>query len=104
LEVRLHKVEIGSATTAAMISACAAQCVQKALKETESILLEPMMNMEVTINIWNVVNGGGGGGCILLSCSRLFVCLFVCLMVFNTTFNNISVLLMEETGGPGENH
>jgi len=31
-------------------------------------------------------------------------------MVFNTTFNNISdiswrsVLLMEETGGPGENH
>jgi hypothetical protein len=40
----------------------------------------------------------------------LFVCLFVCLKVFNTTFNNISVIswwsvvLMEETGGPGENH
>jgi len=37
-------------------------------------------------------------------------CLFVCLMVFNTTFNNISVilwwsiLLVEETGGPWENH
>jgi hypothetical protein len=36
--------------------------------------------------------------------------LFACLMVFNTTFNNISVitwpsvLLVEETGGPGENH
>ena len=36
--------------------------------------------------------------------------MFVCLMVFNTTFNNISViswrsvLLVEETGGPGENH
>ena len=36
--------------------------------------------------------------------------LFVCLMVFNATFNNISViswwlvLLMEETGGPRENH
>ena len=35
---------------------------------------------------------------------------FVCLMVFNATFNNISViswrsvLLVEETGGPGENH
>jgi len=35
---------------------------------------------------------------------------FVCLMVFNATFNNISViswrsvLLMEEPGGPGENH
>jgi hypothetical protein len=37
-------------------------------------------------------------------------CLFVCLMVFNLTFNNISVislrsvLLVEETAGPGENH
>jgi hypothetical protein len=36
--------------------------------------------------------------------------LFVCLMVFNAAFNNISViswqsvLLMEEIGGPGENH
>jgi len=36
--------------------------------------------------------------------------MFVCLMVFNATLNNISViswrsvLLMEETGGPGENH
>jgi hypothetical protein len=25
-------------------------------------------------------------------------------MVFNAIFNNISVLLMEETGIPGENH
>ena len=44
------------------------------------------------------------------------MCMFACLMVFNhetlinTTFNNISVaswlsvLLVEETGGPGENH
>ena len=36
--------------------------------------------------------------------------LFDCLIVFNATFNNISVisgrsfLLVEETGGPGENH
>ena len=36
--------------------------------------------------------------------------MFVCLMVFNTTFNNLSViswqsvLLVDETGGPGENH
>jgi hypothetical protein len=34
----------------------------------------------------------------------------ICLMVFNATFNNISViswrsvLLVEEKGGPGENH
>jgi hypothetical protein len=39
-----------------------------------------------------------------------FVCLFICLMVLNATFNNISViswrlvLLVEETGGSGENH
>jgi len=36
--------------------------------------------------------------------------MFVCLTVFNATFNNISiiswrsVLLVEETGGIGENH
>jgi hypothetical protein len=40
----------------------------------------------------------------------LVLCLFVCLMVLNATFNNISVilwrsdLLVEESGGPGENH
>ena len=40
----------------------------------------------------------------------LYVCLFVCLMVFSATFNNISaillwsILLVEETRGPGENH
>jgi hypothetical protein len=39
--------------------------------------------------------------------SESYVCLFVCL--FDATFNNISViswrsvLLVEETGGPGEN-
>ena len=38
------------------------------------------------------------------------VCLFVCLMVFNAPFKNISViswrlvLLVDETGGPSENH
>jgi hypothetical protein len=40
----------------------------------------------------------------------IWFCLFVCLMVFNATFSNISViswrsaLLVEEAGGPGENH
>jgi hypothetical protein len=40
-----------------------------------------------------------------------YFCYFVCvIVVFNTTFNNISVilwqpvLLVEETGVPGENH
>jgi hypothetical protein len=38
------------------------------------------------------------------------ISLLVCLMALNATFNNISVtlwqsvLLVEETGGPGENH
>ena len=45
-----------------------------------------------------------------LSILKIFTLTIVCLMVFNTTFNNISViswrsiLLVEETGGPGENH
>jgi hypothetical protein len=47
---------------------------------------------------------------ILLLCDFEYRCLIVCLMVFNATFNNISViswrsvLLVEETGGPGEIH
>jgi hypothetical protein len=46
----------------------------------------------------------------LQSKRRYQIYLSVCLMVFNATFNNISfiswpsVLLVEETGGPGENH
>jgi hypothetical protein len=42
--------------------------------------------------------------------SELCAFIAVCLFVFNTTFNNISViswqsvLLVEETGVPGENH
>jgi hypothetical protein len=44
---------------------------------------------------------------LMLSCIYIFLVRF---MVFNATFNNISViswrsvLLVEETGGPGENH
>ena len=44
------------------------------------------------------------------ACYEGSVCLFVCLVVFNATFNNISVIswrsvsLVEETGGPRENH
>jgi hypothetical protein len=46
-----------------------------------------------------------------MSCILLYYELdVVCLLVFNATFNNISViswwsvLLVEETGGPGEKH
>ena len=48
VEVCLHKIEIGRGTTDAMLSACATQCVINALKQTESVLLEPMMKMEVS--------------------------------------------------------
>ena len=47
---------------------------------------------------------------ILHNILRHWFCLFVCLIVLNATFNNISVkswlsvLLLEETGVPGENH
>jgi hypothetical protein len=43
---------------------------------------------------------------VLITVEHVFLCLFV----LNATFNNISViswrsvLLVEETGGPGENH
>ena len=45
-----------------------------------------------------------------LSVAFFFSCVIVCLVVFNATFNNISViswwsvLLVEESRGPGENH
>ena len=46
----------------------------------------------------------------LSSVESWYVCWLVGFMVFNANFNNISViswrsdLLVEETGGPGENH
>ena len=49
VEVFLHKIEVGPGTTDAMVSACASQCVYKALKEGEPVLLEPMMKMEVNL-------------------------------------------------------
>jgi hypothetical protein len=46
----------------------------------------------------------------MVMCKGEWRILFVCLLVLNATFNNISViswrsvLFVEETGGPGENH
>jgi hypothetical protein len=46
----------------------------------------------------------------LLTDKKPFSSIYICLTVFNVTINNISViswrsvLLLEETGGPGENH
>jgi hypothetical protein len=68
------------------------------------------MARKITVILWvmlinnmELIKRGGAEGC-------LFACLLVCLMVCNATFNNISViswrsvLLVEETGGPGENY
>ncbi len=72
----------------------------------------PMAYLSVIISIWMTV-GVTVDRYILVCWIRYSkVCLLanVCLMVLNATFNNISiiswrsVLLMEETGGPGENH
>jgi hypothetical protein len=47
---------------------------------------------------------------LLLNVMNIIIMMFVCLMVVNATFNNISViswrsvLLVEETGVPGEKH
>jgi hypothetical protein len=53
----------------------------------------------------------GRCGCMVVGfTTTCAISLFVCLMVFNAAFNNISViswqsvLLVEETVGPGENH
>ncbi len=47
VEVGLHSLHIGPGTSLAMVSACAAQCVTKALHEAHTGLLEPMMKLEV---------------------------------------------------------
>ena len=61
--------------------------------------MTPLKTLTIFITFWFVYH----------SCSCNIV-LVICLLVFNATFNNISViswwsvLLVEETGVPGENH
>ena len=47
VEVRLHEFTASRRVLDTLITACAATCVQRALSEATSILLEPMMNIEV---------------------------------------------------------
>jgi hypothetical protein len=60
--------------------------------------------------IWNLAYASWNLVILRLPSTGNWFCEFVCLMVFNATFNNISViswrsvLLVEETGGPRENH
>ena len=64
-----------------------------------SCMMTPLKTLTIVITFWLVYH--------LCSCNIVLV---VCLLVFNATFNNISViswlsvLLVEETGVPGENH
>ncbi|XP_015427054.1 PREDICTED: ribosome-releasing factor 2, mitochondrial [Myotis davidii] len=47
--VTLHSLMIHPGTSSTMISACVSRCVQKALKTADKQILEPLMNLEVTV-------------------------------------------------------
>ncbi|KAF4024267.1 hypothetical protein G4228_016396 [Cervus hanglu yarkandensis] len=49
LAVTLHSLVIHPGTSTTMISACVSRCLQKALKKAEKQILEPLMNLEVTV-------------------------------------------------------
>nr|XP_020659689.1 ribosome-releasing factor 2, mitochondrial isoform X1 [Pogona vitticeps]XP_020659690.1 ribosome-releasing factor 2, mitochondrial isoform X1 [Pogona vitticeps] len=47
--VTVYAVTAGSDTSPTMISACVSRCMQKALKKADKQLLEPLMNLEITV-------------------------------------------------------
>ncbi|XP_059865294.1 ribosome-releasing factor 2, mitochondrial isoform X2 [Delphinus delphis] len=47
--ITLHSLVIHPGTSTAMISACVSRCLQKALKKADKQILEPLMNLEVTV-------------------------------------------------------
>ncbi|KAF7250563.1 Ribosome-releasing factor 2, mitochondrial [Varanus komodoensis] len=47
--VTVHTVAVNPETSLTMVSACSARCVQKALKKADRKLLEPLMNLEITM-------------------------------------------------------
>uniref|UniRef100_A0A8C0R9I9 Ribosome-releasing factor 2, mitochondrial n=2 Tax=Canis lupus familiaris TaxID=9615 RepID=A0A8C0R9I9_CANLF len=47
--ITLHSLIIHPGTSTTMISACVSRCVQKALKKADKQVLEPLMNLEVTV-------------------------------------------------------
>ncbi|XP_059949029.1 ribosome-releasing factor 2, mitochondrial isoform X2 [Mesoplodon densirostris] len=49
IAITLHSLVIHPGTSTAMISACASRCLQKALKKADKQILEPLMNLEVTV-------------------------------------------------------
>nr|XP_008990183.2 ribosome-releasing factor 2, mitochondrial isoform X3 [Callithrix jacchus]XP_035147297.2 ribosome-releasing factor 2, mitochondrial isoform X3 [Callithrix jacchus] len=47
--ITLHSLTVHPGTSTTMISACVSRCVQKALKKADKQVLEPLMNLEVTV-------------------------------------------------------
>ncbi|XP_057597034.1 ribosome-releasing factor 2, mitochondrial isoform X3 [Hippopotamus amphibius kiboko] len=47
--ITVHSLVIHPGTSTTMISACVSRCVQKALKKADKQILEPLMNLEVTV-------------------------------------------------------
>uniref|UniRef100_A0A8D2B3A7 Ribosome-releasing factor 2, mitochondrial n=1 Tax=Sciurus vulgaris TaxID=55149 RepID=A0A8D2B3A7_SCIVU len=47
--ITLHSMVIHPGTSTTMVSACVSRCVQKALKKADKQVLEPLMNLEVTV-------------------------------------------------------
>ncbi|XP_006901492.1 PREDICTED: ribosome-releasing factor 2, mitochondrial [Elephantulus edwardii] len=47
--ITLHSLIVHPGTSTTMISACVSRCVQKALKKADKQILEPLMNLEVTV-------------------------------------------------------
>ena len=47
VQVSLHDFRAKYGTSLSMISACTAACIADALKQSSSVLLEPMMKLEV---------------------------------------------------------
>ncbi|XP_074851531.1 ribosome-releasing factor 2, mitochondrial [Carettochelys insculpta] len=48
--VTVYSMTVHSETSLAMISACVSRCMQKALKKASKQLLEPLMNLEITVS------------------------------------------------------
>ncbi|XP_069483584.1 ribosome-releasing factor 2, mitochondrial isoform X2 [Ambystoma mexicanum] len=48
--VTLHSVVLQPGTSMSMVSACVSRCMQKALKKAEKQVLEPLMNLEITVS------------------------------------------------------
>ncbi|XP_064232120.1 ribosome-releasing factor 2, mitochondrial isoform X1 [Aotus nancymaae] len=47
--ITLHSLTVHPGTSTTMISACVSRCVQKAMKKADKKVLEPLMNLEVTV-------------------------------------------------------